>query len=201
MGILVPISLSRLVQNFFLKKMPVLIAKVLLASNFNCNSQMVGLAVFHDKEKNHFNSRSTASLQISISFYKILGHYEEQMADVNLRGVGRVGEALKHLPRRGRRDCGLLLIAKIKLREILKASRKFSHPQLWLEYALSHGVCPVSASGAPQMGVRGSFVSFGIKEKHTVFMEILPPQILQFTPSSAHTRVLRASFGFGPAGC
>ena len=55
------------------------------------------------------------------------------MAGVNLRGVGRVREALKHLPRRGRHDCGLLLIPKIKIREILKALRTFSHPQLWLE--------------------------------------------------------------------
>lgn len=82
-------------------------------------------------EKNHFNSRSAASLQISISFYKILGHSAslpgmEWLVWSSRCGLGHRSWAA--VPVWGCRELGLCFIPKSKSREMLTASQVSSQP-------------------------------------------------------------------------
>ena len=116
--------------------MPVLIAKVLPASDFNCNSQMVGLAVLHDKEK-------------IILIAEVLPHCRFQFhftrkwvitRDKWLVWASEVGPG---------REAAVAQASSSSGRPRPEETRK---PPNVLTAELVHGPCSFSASGAPQAG-------------------------------------------------
>lgn len=88
--------------------MPVLIAKVLPASDFNCNSQMVGLAVLHYKEKIILIAEVLPCCRFQFHFTRSWVITRNKWL-VWPSEVWAGSEPWKQLPGRGRRERGPLI--------------------------------------------------------------------------------------------